>query len=306
MDTNRDDLLAAVAARQHAAFSVTQALAAGFSYDTVDRRVDAGVWGWLAHDVLFLPGAPRTWRQRLMAAVLEARGGAVASHRSAGALLGMPGFREGPLDVLQPRGGHHRKTIARVHESPWLPHGHVTVIDGIPCTTLARFLFDIAGTEHPKRVARAFDTALDRLGLTVPAMGSVVATMARRGRPGSTLMRELLDARGPGYVPPASELEARFVEVCDAYGVEPFDKQVWVGGEAPVGRVDFIDRACKLLVECQSREHHAGWLAQEADMARRAELVAAGYRILEITYRQLVHEPENTVRRLRDARRNTG
>jgi hypothetical protein len=37
--------------------------------------------------------------------------------------------------VLQRRDGHHQKSIARVQETPWLPDAHVTVVDGIPCTT---------------------------------------------------------------------------------------------------------------------------------------------------------------------------
>lgn len=303
MDTTREARLAAVAVKQHGAFSHSQALEAGFTFDAMERRERSGAWIRVAHDVLRVAGAPPTWRQRLMAATLEARGGAVASHRSAGALFGVPGFGPGPLEVLQLRGGHHRKTVARVHETPWLPDAHVTAVDGIPCTTIARFMFDIAGTEHPKRVERAFDSALHRLGLTIPATTHVVATMARRGRPGSRLMRRLLEARGPGYVPPESELESLFIEVCEAYGIPVPDKQLPVGGQRRIGRVDFIDRRAKLVIEVQSETYHGSWMAQREDMERRADLAAAGYRVLEITYHQLVHEPDATMRRLREARR---
>jgi hypothetical protein len=114
-------------------------------------------------------------------------------------------------------------------------------------------------------------------------------------------MRELLEKRGPGYVPPESELEALFVAVLEAYGLPLPTKQLWAGGENPVGRVDFAYREAKLLIECDSRTHHTALLDWEADIDRRAELVAAGWRVIQVTWHQLVHEPEKVVARIRRA-----
>ena len=49
-----------------------------------------------------MAGAPATWHQRLMAACLVGGPGAVASHRSAGALWGLDGLAPGPIEVTVP------------------------------------------------------------------------------------------------------------------------------------------------------------------------------------------------------------
>ncbi|GAA1421560.1 DUF559 domain-containing protein [Agrococcus citreus] len=51
-------------------------------------------------------------------------------------------------------------------------------------------------------------------------------------------------------------------------------------------RVDLLigDR---LVVECDSEQHHASWAQQQADRARDRELTARGYRPIRLTYRQI-------------------
>lgn len=301
--TTRDIRLAAVAAKQHGAFTWRQAITVGFTARAASRRVRAGVWTEVAHHVFVVAASAPTWRRALMCAVLEVGPKAVASHRSAAALLGIPGFQPGAVELTTKRGGNHRPSLSRLHETSWLPPQHRTTIEGVPCTTIARCIFDLAGTEHPKRVARALDNALSQLGLSFSKVAEVVAVLGRRGRPGTALMRDLLEERGPGYVPPASDLEDLFVAVCEAFGLPPAERQLWAGGEAPVGRVDFAYPKAKLLIECQSRRHHTSLLDVEADIDRRAELVAAGWSIMEVTWHQLVHEPEKVAARIRRALR---
>lgn len=61
--------------------------------------------------------------------------------------------------------------------------------------------------------------------------------------------------------------------------------QVWIGRR----RVDLLigDR---LVVECDGAEHHAAWEAHAADRARDRALVAAGYVVVRVTYRQVIDE----------------
>lgn len=66
---------------------------------------------------------------------------------------------------------------------------------------------------------------------------------------------------------------------------------VAVRAQVQVGRhrVDLLvgDR---LVIECDGEEHHAGWVAQSADRERDRELVLAGYVVVRLTYRQIVHD----------------
>jgi hypothetical protein len=254
-----------------------------------------------------MAGSPPTWHQRLWAAVLEAGGEAVVSHRSAAALLGVPGFARGPVEVTVRRGGNHRVTLGVLHETSWLPSNHVVDIEGVPCTTLPRCLFDLAGVEREARVARALDSSLTRLGLAMPRPEEVLAVLGRRGRPGTAAMRRLVAARSEGYVPPESELEALVLEVLEVHGLPAPVRQLHVwGGDAPVGRVDLGFPPTPVIVEAQSRRYHSSLSDWEADLARFAEAAAGGRLVIPVTWHQLVHEPEVFAGKVRHALRAAG
>lgn len=302
MASEADLRLAAIAAEQHGVFSRSQAHDLGFRRDHIRSRVRRSAWERMARDVFRLPGTPQTWRQRVMAAVLEAGTGSVASHRSAAVLLGVPRMGESDVEVTHPECRDHRVTLSRLHQSSLLPPEHRTIVDGIPCTTLPRTLFDLAGTEHPARVWNLVSSANRSLGLRVGHLEPVVALLATRGRRGTRTMREILDRLDAGvYRATESELEALVLAVIAAAELPAPEPQVVVGSESPVGRVDFLYRSARIVIEAQSRAFHHDWDAQQADMARRAELAAAGLLVIEVTWWQLVHEPQVFVDRLRRA-----
>ena len=60
-------------------------------------------------------------------------------------------------------------------------------------------------------------------------MHGMLDEVAQRGRPGINVMRQVLAKRGPDYVPPASNLEARFDKVLTDGGLPPMRRQVNVG-----------------------------------------------------------------------------
>ena len=84
------------------------------------------------------------------------------SHGSAAALHGLPGFAIEPLVVTTARRWRRPLDAIRVEQSLAFAVHHATVVDGIPCTTVARTLFDLCGDVHPRRAERAIDTALAR------------------------------------------------------------------------------------------------------------------------------------------------
>ena len=63
--------------------------------------------------------------------------------------------------------------------------------------------------------------------------------------------------------------------------------------------VDALWRAQRLVAELDSRAFHAHQQAFERDRAKDADLLAAGYRVVRITWRRLVAEPEQEGERLR-------
>ena len=133
--------LAEIAGRQHGVVARGQ-LRTGLSEEH-DRsmgpqgrlhRIHPGVYA-LGHDAI-------TPRGRWMAAVLASGPGAVLSHRSATALWGIWGSGTGEMHVTVPRKTRSQRSIRR-HFSV-LPDDERTVVDGIPVTSAARAVLDLA------------------------------------------------------------------------------------------------------------------------------------------------------------------
>lgn len=282
-----------LAERQHGLIGREQALAHGMTVRQIEGRLRTGRWKITARGVYRVAGAVQTWEQRLLAAVLAAGVGAAASRRSAAALWRLPGFHAGPIEVTQGRAQSVRTPATRVYDSHFLPPHQIRIVDGIPTVSVERTVLDLCGSEHPKRAERALDNALAMDLTSVQSLGQMVAETGRRGRNGTALTRELLAARTVDYIPPASALEALAVAVLEAHGIEQPERQTSVGGTTePVGRVDFVFRAARLVLEADSRRHHSSWLDVEADRRRDLHLAAAGWTIMRVNWHQLVGEPE--------------
>jgi len=95
-----------------------------------------------------------TQRGRWMAAVLAGGPGAVLSHRSAAALHGIR--RSDAVEVTV--AGRRRRPGICMHRARLEPD-EITVCDGIPCTTVARTLLDLAAVLPPHAVESAMNEA---------------------------------------------------------------------------------------------------------------------------------------------------
>lgn len=292
--------MADTAREQHGLFTRGQAVACGADHRLIARRVASGQWEVRTTRVLAVRGAPTSARAHLLAAVLHVGGGAVASHRSAAALFGLPGFDLRHVNVTRIWGRFwDLPPYGRLHAIP-LPPGDVTTVDAIPCTRVPRTLFDLAAAEkHKRRVERALDNALAMRLTTVEALDELVRHS--KGRPGVRLMRELVAARGTDYVPPASGLEARFLELLRAAELPEPDRQVAVGGAQLAGRVDMVWRDHGLVAELDSRRHHTARLDAAEDAQRDVRAAHGGWRVVRITGDDVFGFPERTMDLVRTA-----
>ncbi len=286
------DPILELAAEQHGLIAREQALAYGMTPGQIGARVRRGRFDAIARGVYRVPGSVPTWQQGLMAAVLATGAGAAASRRAAAALWRLPGFRPGPIEVTQGRGPSSRNPAQGLHDSRFLPSHQVAVVDGIPVTCPERTVLDLCGSVHPLRAERALDNCLAMEATTVGRLGVMLAETGRRGRAGTALLRRLLAVRTADYVPPASELEALLLAVLAAAGLDSPARQEWVGGtRAPVGRVDFVYRDRRVVIEADSRRYHSAWLDVQADHRRDLLLTAAGWRVIRVNWHQLVDDP---------------
>ncbi len=295
-----DGRMEALAAAQHGLVSsTTQARAAGLTESAIRHRRRSGRWLDVRPGVYRLAGAIQTPMLRAMAAVLHAGPDAMLSHTSAAGLLGLPGFGIDPVTISIPRS---RRSIdgVRVEQSLALPSHHRRVVDGIPCTSVARTVFDLCGDVHAQRAERALDHALARRRVTIPALWRVLDDLAVQGRAGTVLLRTLLTERGGRYVPPESELEARFIELVTSSALPAPERQLDLGdSDAWIGRVDFVWPDARLVVEVDGAAFHDGLADRRRDEVRDARLSVTGWTVLRFRWVDVVHDPERVAAELR-------
>lgn len=300
------DPLRELAATQHGVVSREQCRALGIGAGRLESRLHREDWQRVSPRVLRVVGAPRTALQDVMAAVLDGGAAAVASHRTAAALWRLPGFALVPVDVsrLRATDGHGGR-LGRVHQPRSLPPHHCTVVNGIPVTTPARTIFDLAGALGPSRTERALDNALAKSPALLAVLHRMLAELAERGRTGITLMRGLLAARPAGYMPPASGLEARVIRLLDDAGIRTC-RQVDLGGDDWIGRVDLVVEGTNLVIEVDSARYHASLSDRRRDEARDAALAVLGHVVLRLAEEDVWARPAEIVRRVRTALARSG
>jgi very-short-patch-repair endonuclease len=296
-----DARMETVAARQHGLVTRAQAEQAGLTRSAIEHRLRSADWHRIARGVFRLAGAVETPHQRALAAVFAAGDAALLSHQSAAALLGLPGFQLEPITVSIHR-TRRRVPGVRVEQSCALLAQHRRVVDGIPCTSVARTLFDLCGHVYALRAERALDTALARRLVTLPALWRMLDELAEHGRNGTVLMRTLLTERGASFVPPASELEARFLQLVDDSRLPRPEQQVDLGdADQWIGRVDFVWKQSRVVAEVDGAAFHDGLIDRREDQTRDARLRREGWTVLRFRWVDVTTRPSHVVQALRAA-----
>lgn len=285
--------LATYAARHHGLFRMADARRAGASRQDVRTLTAEGWCICVSPGVYRVTAAPPTDHQSVLASVW-AHPGSVASHRAAAYIWALLGFRRARPEVSVPT-GRCQPTGSIVHTSLWLPQQHVTTRDGIPVTRVARTIFDLAGVEPIGRMEKVIDDAISRNLCTQQQLEKVFFALARRGRRGTAAMRELLEGMGPGYVAPASELERAARRLFAERAVPMPRFEVHLGDDDVIGRVDCTWTEARLVVELDSHRFHGSRQAREADRKRDNRLVAAGWRVIRVTWDDIKERPDEVV-----------
>jgi hypothetical protein len=173
-----------------------------------------------------------------------------------------------------------------VHELP-LPADEVTVARGIPVTTLPRTLFDLAAVVPRTQVERAINEAdvqqlTDRLSLP-----DLVDRYPRRK--GVVTIKAILEA---GVTVIRSELESRFLSFLRGSGLPMPEVNVPMMLAGRWIECDCVWRDRRVIVELDGRAAHDTARAFESDRARDRMVMALGWRVVRVTWRQLHHEPQ--------------
>jgi predicted transcriptional regulator of viral defense system len=155
-------LIAEVCASQHGVVALSQLRGLGMTQARVAKRVESGRWRRVHQGVVAVSHARLSREGWYLAAVLACGPDAALSHRECAAHRGLRQSNRSRVDVTAPgRRGRGRRGI-EVHSGATLRACDIEKVDGIPCTTLARTLLDLADVVSPREVERACEQA-DRL-----------------------------------------------------------------------------------------------------------------------------------------------
>jgi very-short-patch-repair endonuclease len=294
-----------LAGRQHGYVRREDVRAAGVTRKLERAWVARGEWLRDGPRLLRRRGAPVSKASKLMAAVLDAGPGGFISHGTAAAWWGLPGFDLAHPHVTRARGitGTEPTIDCHLHEVVDLTPRQVTVLDGIPIVRPERLAFELFGSAHPLRAGRATETAWSKGLVSGPSLRAVFDELAGRGRSGTVAMREFLECHHDLWVPPASNLEARFAELVQGHGLGPYRRQVDLGDDHWVGRVDFLHQRFPLVVEVQSERFHTALLDRAHDRRRLDALAAGGFTVVEVWDREVWHDTSALVHRIREVER---
>ena len=248
-----------------------------------------------------LVGSADTSEQRIMAGVLAAGIRALASHRSAAHLHGIPTIQHALVDVIVPARPRGRSSIGLehvvVHRPRDLVHLRPHRIDGIACTNLLRTLVDL-GAEAPDAVHGAVGHAITNRLATLDAIESALDRHAKKGRHGVRALRNAIDDWSLDSKPADSVLEPAFQRLVDRYGLPPVEFHPIVGGR----EVDFRIVGTPIVIECDGWTYHGRSRGQfERDRASDAEFAAHGWIVLRFTYRRITSRPGEVARQIRSA-----
>lgn len=292
-----DRAIARLAQQQHGVISIEQLRQAGLSQTMVYKRSRSGRLHPVFQGVYAVGHPGLSQEGRWMAAVMACGPAAVLSHRSAAALWRLLPAGPSSVDVTAPgRRGRITPGIA-AHRRAALLRRDVTAVKGIPCTSVARTLFDLAGLVGADELRRAIEESQVLRLFKLPVIEELIDR--NRGHGGVARLRLGIEDLDPQIVHTRSSLERRFLTLCRRAKLPTPEVNVLLRLGGHTFEADFVWRDASLIVETDGRQFHDTASAFERDRVRDQRLILAGWRVLRCTWRQVVQEPNDLARTLR-------
>jgi very-short-patch-repair endonuclease len=286
-----DGELARIAGR-HRVVTWHQLRQAGLSKRAIEHRVATGRLRWLWWGVYVVGTAPPPPLSVAHAASITPATCGFVSHRWVFLVYGIASA-DFPVDVTVLGGSRDgRPGKVRVHRSTTLEPRDLTTRHGIPVTTVARALLDVAPSTTSFELERLLSDAQVAKSVTEAQLRDVLARAGRHK--GAPKLRALI-TEGPGVTLSDPERvlrrllrEAGLPQPITNYPVGPY-------------KADFAWPEHKLIVEFDSFSAHGHRQAFHHDRERNATLTAQGWSVMPVTGRQLVNEPTAVIARIATA-----
>ncbi len=294
--------VANLAKRQEGVITRRQLVALGLSRGSVSRWVRDGRLIAVLGDVYAVGQSAITLQARMRAAALACPG-SVISHRSAAALLGFGKVAPAVVDLIPTEQRGRKIDAIKPHRVPYPARSEWGYVHGIPCTSPARTIVDLAGVYGEAQLREAIERAATEHMLDLAAIEAILANGPRRR--GVPCLRKVLAAWRPvaetaKYATFRSLFEAKLLPLIAAARLPSPRVNAPVRTAERVLEVDFLWERERFVVEADSRRHHALEVAFDRDHRRTRELIAANYGVLRVTWREAEQEAPAVFAVLRD------
>jgi very-short-patch-repair endonuclease len=278
LTTDADRAAAGIARQQFGVISSAQLHALGLQRGAIRRRLERGQLHRIHRGVYAVGHTRLSYRGKLWAALLACGGpgAAVLSHRSAAAVWELIPTPAGHPDVTTLKASRSLPAV-RVHRSTTLTADDIVEKEGLPVTTVARTLRELATQVTPHRLERICHRAAHLRVLDAAVLADSHGALKKA--------LQTLERREPQIT--RSKLEERFLKLIAQAKLPRPEVNVTVEGH----EVDFFWSEHRLMVETDGAATHLTPIAFEDDRARDARLTAAGYRVVRFTRRQVTERP---------------
>jgi predicted transcriptional regulator of viral defense system len=237
---------------------------------------------------------------RAAAALVPLGAQAVASHETAARLQGLALLGRVPAGIAITRvpgsGSRGSWPGIRVHNAA-LPAGQVGVCDGVPVTTAARTVVDLARCSPLRAGVVAADSALRKKRTTKPELQAVIESCRRW--PGLQRAAEVVAFADSLAESPLESISRLAFRDC---GLPPPQLQALLGADGLIiARVDFYWPKFRTIAEADGELKYETKFAATHQLRRDADLRDAGYEVVHFGWRDICDTPEQVAASIRAA-----
>jgi hypothetical protein len=251
---------------------------------------------WPAHEVT-LVDKRRLHRELVVAAVAATGPDAKVSHASAGMLHGLPSLRPGavPARPILAVPSHGRIRTGIHVRLATIPEEDIDVVDGVPCTGLARTALDMSRFRPLHESLVVMDAVAAREGVAA-LRSSFDRMVGRYGMKGLAEAIALADPRAESPLESASRGYLHEVHL-------PLPElQAWIrGADARSYRVDFLWRDRRVVGEADGWAKYTDLRDLREEKRREDALRSAGFSVVRWTSDELWRTPDTVMARIRRA-----
>lgn len=267
--------------RQHGRITWAQLLLLGASRSSLHGWIKSGRLTRVLPRVYAVGHTAPSKIADLWTAVLYAGPGAQLSHASGAHHRGLIIYAPSVIHVSTPRVNIKSiPGVIHVHAGRELAWG---IHEGIPTTTIAQTVLDLAATEDFKLVRRAL-AVLDRRGeLDLAALDAICG----KGRQGTTALRRALEVHRPELAYTNGALEEAFLYLCERFGLPIPRCNLWMFGFP----VDAYWPDHGLVVEVDGGPDHSSAAQRHRDRSKELTLRAHGLTVVRYDWTLVTSEP---------------